>query len=275
MNLLFTLDENYAEPLMTTLGSMFASNMGTSFSIYILHAGLSEPTLARIGRQCARHGSTAIPILISEDRFAQAPVPGHYTTAMYYRLLAYTLLPHSVDKILYLDPDILVINRLDALYATDVSGYLYAAASHGDPTGITDVVNKVRLAQYESAGYFNTGVLLMNLEGQRAYIREDELMAFVDKHRGELILPDQDVLNAMYGDKIAKLDDSLYNYDARWYDVYRVVSGGEKDLNWVMRNTVILHFCGKNKPWHKSFTGRFAALYKHYMRLVELEEEQG
>lgn len=272
MNLLFTLDENYAEPLMTTLGSIFAVNTGTSFSVYILHAGLSQQTLERISRQCARHGSAAIPILISEDRFADAPVPGHYTAAMYYRLLAYTLLPQSVDKILYLDPDILVINRLDALYETDVSGYLYAAASHTDPTGIIDVVNQLRLAQHGSVGYFNTGVLLMNLEAQRAYIREDELMAFVQAHRSELILPDQDVLNAMYGDKVVKLDDSLYNYDARWYEVYRVVSGGEKELNWVMRNTVILHFCGKNKPWHKSFTGRFAALYKHYMRLVELEE---
>ncbi len=28
--------------------------------------------------------------------------------------------------------------------------------------------------------------------------------------------------------------------------------------------TVILHFCGKKKPWQKAYTGKFHALYKHY-----------
>lgn len=274
MNLLFTLDENYTEPLITMLGSIFATNRGTAFDVYILHASLTEETLARIARLCARHASRMVPVRVEEGRFAGAPVVGHYTTAMYYRLLAYALLPDTLDKVLYLDPDILIINRLDALYQTDVSGYLYAAASHSDPVGVTDAVNRVRLDQYESDGYYNTGVLLMNLERQRAYMREDEMMAFVEKYRKELILPDQDVLNAMYGDKVLKLDDNLYNYDARWYEAHRVISGGIMDLDWVMQNTVVLHFCGKNKPWHKGYSGRFAALYKHYMHMAVVEEAE-
>lgn len=274
MNLLFTLDENYAGPLITMLGSIFATNKGTSFDIYILHAGLLSGTLDRIRKHCERHGSTMMPVLVEKERFANAPVVGHYTTAMYYRLLAYALLPRSVQKILYMDPDILVLNRLDALYETDVSDHLFAAACHEDPVGVSDVVNKIRLEQFQSEGYFNTGVMLMNLERQRGYIREDELFAYVENHRNELLLPDQDVLNALYGDKILRIDDTLYNYDVRWAEIHHMVSGGEKDLDWVMQNTVILHFCGKNKPWHKRYMGYFAALYKHYMNLVHIEETE-
>lgn len=40
-------------------------------------------------------------------------------------------------------------------------------------------------------------------------------------------------------------------------------------MDWVMRNTVVLHFCGKKKPWTSNYAGRFGALYKHYMRLAE------
>jgi len=49
---------------------------------------------------------------------------------MYYRLLAFKFLPEELDRILYLDPDILVINPIDELYNMDIDNYLYAAAYH-------------------------------------------------------------------------------------------------------------------------------------------------
>lgn len=266
MNLLFTVDERYVPPLMTALGSIFANNRGTAFGIYLVHAGLPGQVLSGIGAYCARHESALVSVRVPEGRFEGAPVVGHYTTAMYYRLLAHVLLPDTVDRVLYLDPDILVIGRLDALYETDLAGSLYAAACHEDPVGVTDAVNRLRLAlPLASAGYFNTGVLLMDLSRRAEMVAEDALFALVDRYRAELILPDQDVFNALYGARTLRLDESLYNYDVRHYDMMRVVSGGVKDLRWVMENTVVLHFCGKAKPWRKGASGRFVALYLHYM----------
>ena len=88
-----------------------------------------------------------------------------------------------------------------------------------------------------------------------------------------LLLPDQDILNGLYGEYILPVDESLWNYDARKYNEYLIASSGEKDMDWVMRNTAILHFCGKRKPWHKDYHGRFSALYKHYRNLAERCEE--
>lgn len=57
---------------------------------------------------------------------------------MYYRLLAPHLLPMSLNKVLYLDPDILVLNPVCPLWNLELSGHTFVAASH---SGITDIMN--------------------------------------------------------------------------------------------------------------------------------------
>lgn len=72
------------------------------------------------------------------------------------------------------------------------------------------------------------------------------------------------MLNALYGHLTIQIPDELYNYDARYNVLYYARSKGEWDLDWVIENTVFLHFCGRDKPWLKEYHGRYAALYKHY-----------
>ena len=80
-------------------------------------------------------------------------------------------------------------------------------------------------------------------------------------------MPDQDILNAMYGGRILPLDDIIWNYDARNYNSYRLRSYGKADVDWVMAHTAILHFCGRAKPWKKGYPYRFGVLYQHYAQL--------
>ena len=82
-----------------------------------------------------------------------------------------------------------------------------------------------------------------------------------------MILPDQDVLNALYGDAIYPLDDLLWNYDARKYRYNLVRSSGVATGTWVIDHTSVLHFCGSAKPWKESYPYRFGILYRHYMQL--------
>lgn len=185
---------------------------------------------------------------------------------MYYRLLAHKFLPEDMDRILYLDPDILIINPIDTLYETELEGYLYAASYH--KRALIKGINMIRLKAYEMEEYFNSGVLLMNLPLHRERIREEEIYAYLEKNRNRLILPDQDLLNALYSKEIKKVDEVIYNYDTRFYHYYRIQSGGRVNMDYIVKNTVILHFCGKKKPWHEQYTGEFHSLYKHYEHLA-------
>lgn len=266
MNILVTLNENYMHPLKVMLKSLFLNNPGEQFAIYFMHSGIPQHQLDQLGEWIAKHQGRLELIHVRDDHFADAPVLLHYTKEMYYRLLASKFLPEKLDKILYLDPDILVINRIHSLYEMDLQDHMYAAAYH-DKISVREI-NRIRLLPYEIRNYYNSGVLLMNLDLQRELIDEQAIYRFVGKHRSRLIMPDQDILNALYGKYIKNVDEILYNYDARFYSYYKLKTNGRCDMDFIINHTVFLHFCGKKKPWKKDYGGRFHALYKHYEKLT-------
>lgn len=266
MNILVTLNSNYIKPLKVMLNSLFLNNPKNRFSIYLMQSSINDKEMGDLDYYIKIHGSQLVAVNIDEDYFSEAPILLHYTKEMYYRLLAFKFLPKELDRILYLDPDILIINSVRKLYDMDMEDYLYAAAYHNVIT--VKEINKIRLNPYEIDAYYNSGVLLMNLKLQRELVDEQEIYQFVNKNRGKLIMPDQDILNALYSKKIKSLDEKLYNYDARYYRYYKIMSNGLCDMDYIIKNTSILHFCGKKKPWKKGYSGMFHSLYKHYEKLA-------
>ena len=266
MNILITLDENYFPRLRVLLTSLKMNDPGEHFDIYLLYSGLSERMLRAVERWCRAAGYEFHPIRMDGDLFENAPVSSRYPTEMYYRLLASRLLPQELNRIIYLDPDILVINPLRPLWETNMSGWLFGAAAHTGKTELANDVNRLRLGVEHD--YYNSGVLLMDLELGREEIIPEEIFRYVEEHRMELLLPGQDLLNAMFGERIFPLDDAVWNYDARNYNNYVMRSSGKYNVKWVMENTAILHFCGKAKPWKPGYIYRFGVLYQHYEQLA-------
>lgn len=267
IQLLCALDANYLPQLRVLLTSIRLNNPGETFGLYLMHSGLPECELEGLERWCGEAGWEFHSVPVDAALFDGAPVTAQYPREMYYRLLAGQMLPESLSRVLYLDPDILVINPLRELWETDMQGNMFAAAAHTGKTELANNVNRIRLGTDHD--YYNSGVLLIDLERCRSEVTPDELFAFVREHRRELVMPDQDLLNAVYGDSILPLDDALWNYDARNFNNYMLRSAGEQDMDWVMENTAILHFCGKAKPWKPNYIYRFGVLYRHYERLAE------
>ncbi|MEB3364517.1 glycosyltransferase family 8 protein [Lactobacillus sp. R2/2] len=172
-----------------------------------------------------------------------------YPKEMYFRLLSSKILPADLHRIIYLDPDILVINSIVPLWQLDLEGKMFAASVHEGLTDIMSSINNIRLGT--STGYFNSGIMLMDLDQMRVKINIEDITQAIEEHHDTLILPDQDILNYLYGEDILKIPETRWNYDARAFSVYLTRSTGEINTEWVMKNTSILHFCGKPKPWQK------------------------
>ncbi len=271
MNILVTLNGNYIPPLKVMLTSLFLNNKDEQFTIYLMHSSFSEEELEHVKHHVEAYNQKLEEIRVGDEFFENAPVVKHYSKEMYYRILAYQFLPKEIDKILYLDPDILVINRIRDLYDTDISDCLFGAAFHNRLS--VKEINKLRLMPYEIDAYYNSGVMLMNLDKQRKMIKEQDIYAFVEENKKKLILPDQDIINALYSKHIKEIDEILYNYDARFYLYYKLSSNGKYDMDFVIKNSAIIHFCGKRKPWKKNYNGKFHSLYKHYENLANKLEE--
>lgn len=266
MKLLVTLDKNYLPPLQVLLTSLYINHFGEPITLYLLHSSIPQKSLEMLDKQCTSFGMTLCPVQISDSVFHDAPITKQYPQEMYYRLLAPHLLPPEAHRVLYLDPDVLVINSLLPLWETELRGCLFAAASHKGKTELINNLNQVRLGT--ESKYFNSGVLLIDLDVGRKKIVPKDVFQYAKEHAKGLLLPDQDVLNALYGNMTLELDDSLWNYDARNYNTYLLRSAGICDMDWVFSHTAILHFCGKSKPWNPGYLHRFGGLYKHYLQLT-------
>lgn len=269
IDLLVSFDENYIHPFRVLVKSLAINHVGENFQIWLLHSGIAPEKILDLENYCELQKIALIPIIVNRELFHDAPVTNRYPQEMYYRLLAPFILPESLKRVLYLDPDILVINSVRPLWELPLGEYSFAAASHSGVFEIINDVNRIRLGKEHA--YFNTGVLLMNLDEIRTQLTTEKIFDCFRQQSNNLLLPDQDVFNILLGDDTLQIDDKIWNYDTRYYSAYLLKSEGQFSLDEVLHQTVILHFCGKKKPWQKKHSGLFSALYKHYMNLVEKE----
>lgn len=265
INLLFSVDDNYVTQLVTVLLSIRTHTPEVPMNVYVLQKTDLDHNL-QLDSFCQLLNMTYYPVVIGETAFSDAPVTDRWPESIYYRLLAHEYLPKELKKVIYLDADVLCINSILPLAELDMTNYMYAAASHKQLTELTTYVNRIRLNTFDAEGYYNSGVLVMNLELIRQNVTADLIFKYINDNRLKLLLPDQDVLNALFFDKILSIPDEIYNLDARKQLIYELISEGQWTMDWIIDHTIILHFCGKDKPWHNPFRNQFSALYKHYQR---------
>lgn len=257
VNLLVTLNAGYLHPLNVMLCSVLGSNPGERFRVHVLHSSLTErelaPTRALLGSR-----NELIPIRIDPGSLKNAPTSDRYPTEMYYRIFAARYLPRELDRVLYLDPDLVVKGELGPLYRMELGDGLFAAASH--VRRMLTYVNSLRLDTGKPEPYINSGVMLMNLRALRARQDEAAVYAYIEKHRARLFLPDQDIISGLYGASILPLDPYVYNMTERLFAL-RPESDAWLDLDWIEAHTVIVHYCGRNKPWKDSYVGVLNGYY--------------
>lgn len=175
MNILVSLDENYLLPLRVMLKSLYVNNPGEAITVWLLHRNIPAAELESLASFCEDHHSTFHPIAVDDSLLCGAPTSKRYPQEMYYRLLAPLLLPHTLDRALYLDPDTLIINPLRPLYKMNMRGNLFAAAPHTGKTEFANTINKVRLGTDHA--YYNSGVLLIDLARGRKEITCEQVLA--------------------------------------------------------------------------------------------------
>lgn len=265
INILVTLDKYYISQLNIMLFSLLESNPDCHFDVYLLHTALHEEEVTSTVHTLGERGQLRL-ICADSLRLENAPTTSRYPKEIYYRIFAAQLLPDCLDRILYLDPDLIVNGNIQPLYDLPMDDYYFAAASH---TGsFLRKVNGIRLDMEENTPYINSGVMLMNLERLRREQEAEEIFAFIEKKKSALILPDQDVISALYGSKIYALDSYRYNMSENLYQCHAPF---EKDLNleWVKENAVIIHYCGRQKPWKEKYMGQLDVFYHQVVQRMK------
>ena len=172
----------------------------------------------------------------------------HVTQSTYYRLFLSDILPSTIEKVLYLDGDLIVRHSLLPLWHTDINDYAVGAAK--------DVVDRDvriynRLSYPQEKGYFNAGVLLINLKYWRDNDITKDCIRYIHDYPDRILYVDQDVLNVVLQDK--KLIIPIkYNIQAGFLKKFPFCDKWENDpeVNIGMKDPVIVHFTERWKPWY-------------------------
>ena len=268
MNILLTINKKYVKLVNILLNSIQLSNKDTKFDVYILHRELDieDKNIIESGLDLNKFNIKMIKI--DEEEVKNFPqYQKRYPKEIYFRLFATKYLPENIDKILYLDSDTLVINKLDELYNMDFEGNFYIATTHVKK--ILRKINEVRLRIDDDVPYINTGVLLINLKELRKIDVQKEVCEFVENNSKKLMLPDQDIITGLYGNKIKIVDALKYNLGDRDLNLYNLNHiKNPIGLKWVKENTVIIHYYGRNKPWNKNYRGKLGVFYYRLERIL-------
>ncbi len=266
-HILVTLDRNYLKVLSVMLYSLSQSDPEGVYTVYVVNNTLTEEDFASLSALLPR--TELVNVRVPEDLLQNAPVSDRYPTEMYYRLFAARYLPQQLERILYLDPDLVVLHSLRSLYQIDFDSKLFAAASHIESRTFREL-NRRRLHLSEHAKYLNSGVMMMNL----ALLRKESpqtIIDYIQSHKATLLLPDQDVLNALYADRTIPLDPMVYNLGEKYLRLKNLhLPPAEKlTLDWVRSNTAIVHYYGRNKPWKEHYRGSLGIFYHEWEQQLQ------
>lgn len=248
-------DDAFAMPLAVMLRSALDTLSDPhSLEAFILDGGITEANRDRLER------SLASPRL--ELRFV-APGPqalagirhrGRVSRTAYFRILAPDLLPASMSRAIYLDADVLVAADLARLWAEPQRGLpVLAVRDAGAPkvSSPRGLLNHRELGLASELGYFNSGVMVLDLALWREEQLTSRLLGYLESHAHAIRWWDQDALNAVLAGRWGELDP-------RWNQIPQVwePAGGDHDAfpasvrELVIRDPWIVHYSTWSKPWH-------------------------
>jgi FkbM family methyltransferase len=262
ISICLTIDENYAEPCRVVITSILKNaNNDDIINFYILHSGLNENHKNKIYLLKRIKDFSVQFIQINIGDFEVPVTKGtHFKKTNYFRLRIPSLI-HEIDKVIYLDTDIIVNSSLQNLFNIHLDNFALAAVPSATPNANNHLK---RLKIDKKYKYINSGVLVINCEYWRLNNIEDKIFSYIHNNPPAYFLNvDQDAINGLLFDKIKYLNNK-WNYEIR--------TDTDKSVENLNYNQSIFHFVSYDKPWHIN-TKHNASTVKLYQAYQEVEQK--
>lgn len=244
VNVCFICDSKYAVPTGVAIQSLLINSYKkTKYNIYIIGVNLDKETVRKFNKLKSHNRN--IFVINTDNKYEKMDVNHGYVSKAALIKFDLSNILSNLDKILYLDSDILVLNDLSELYNTDLNNK-YAGVVK-DMAGTVAEGHAKRLNHQD---YFNSGMMLLNLEKMRQDNIAERLLDYkLYKDAGHFM--DQDCLNYVFQENVIYLSpiynnmapNQLHYSDKEIKDFYDI------KFNLDLDNTVILHLTNSRKVW--------------------------
>jgi len=263
----FASDDNYAVHMAVTIVSILKNaDDGDNLFFYVLDGGISDRSKDKISGlkkikdffveyvDCGAFKSHGFQLLLP-----------HFSQTVYLRLRMADLLP-DVDKIIYLDSDMIVCSSLKELFEEDTGEYFISAV---EDIGYFWAHNS--FGRKEEKFYANSGVMVINLKLWREHSIGEKLYEFAGTTKEKLHFGDQDVINSVLKHKIKPLN-LKWNVQTSFFEFYNVLNHPLKsEIIKAKKNPKIIHYITWKKPWNSYVPKR--KLYFYYLDIAGLASD--
>jgi len=263
-NVVYCFDANYQQHFAASLASLVSNYGGPPCSLHV-HVVTDVDSELLSNFLISFSKKTGINIeLRKTDKYSERlldGIPGKFINtngylnrAAYYRILIPTLIDNSVDKVLYLDSDTIILKDIREIFDIDIG---QSAAS------ATLDVNSVSICQERGfAEYYNSGVMIMNLK----YWREKDIVRscfeYISDENSDIVFADQCAINHILSGKIIPLPD-------RWNKVVSNSLSSQAQAEEVLKSAFIVHFVTAQKPWLLWYENRVGKVYIESLKKSE------
>ncbi|MDR1623925.1 MAG: glycosyltransferase family 8 protein [Tannerellaceae bacterium] len=261
------IDTRFTTHCAVTLVSLFENNKTSDICVHIIASGLPDADQEILKNLAVRYGNEVRFYFPPSDLLSSFSIKKcgkRISMAAYYRCMLSVILPEQLDKVLYLDCDIVVLGDIMELWETDMSTCGVACV---DDISKDEDERYERLHYDKSYSYFNSGVLLINLSYWREHEVDKQCVRYFRTYPERILFNDQDLLNVvLYKDKVFvplkwNMQDGFYRY------------GIEKKVSdWpafrqALLHPVILHYTNK-KPWNYDSMHPLKGEYYNYLDMT-------
>lgn len=250
VNIVFICDSGYVVPTAVAIKSLLLSKDNDSiYNIIVVSRGLSDEQIRYLNFK--KQGVSESFILIDDHANKREITPYGVSDSALLKFKLSSLLP-KLSKVLYIDGDVIIKKDLRDLYMTEL-GRNYAGVVRDIPQTLYE--NQIFGIEF-GTDYFNSGVMLLNLEQIRKDNCENKLIQERNKSKSRLM--DQDIYNKVFKEKVVQMPikyNTLYVNLIRSKGKYQI--GKINDLYGtkytsiedIRKDSAIIHYCSSDKPW--------------------------
>ena len=261
IDIVLSSDDKYVQHCTVLIASILLNNKSKyTYRFHILDGGISNKNKFYIEKLRKIQYFEIFYYEMDTYDFSFLPLNReNISVATYYRLEIINILPKDIEKVIYLDCDIVVDGDLAELWETDVSE-VYSGVVEDE----SSIKNSKKLGLQN---YFNAGVLLLNLKKLRENNFQDKWINYYENNQNIINLQDQDILNGVFNNNVKWLSlkwnaNSTIFAKAKYKHFYT-----NEDEFYTKQNRIIIHFTEKYKPWnHKSYHPLRKIYFKYLLK---------
>lgn len=275
INIVFASDNNYAQHTAVAMASVLVNTkVPQKIQFYLIDDEIQQENKEKITKTVQNLGGNIEFIKIKNSRLEDCYVSGELSRASYFRLDIANILDKSIEKIIYLDCDLLVYDDIEKMWQLDMGGKPVAA------TCDLGIMASARVRKQKNkfiglsfdAPYFNAGVLIMDLKKWRDGNYAEAIIALATQNK----YPnhDQDALNKFFMNNWQEIPlrwDVIPPVFNLFLKILTKPDLRQKAIE-AKLNPAIFHYAGGYKPWEYEIHDGFNDKYYEYLKLTEYKD---